>query len=146
MMYKTKVSQITTVLVNIMFYGGILACILTPFGTKLYGYTGKEYLIQTCVILLSGFASVFIMYQLKRIFKTLTVGNPFVMDNAFSLRRIAVASFIIAAVYVVKAFLLFTPATFVIIVIFITAGLFCLTLMSVFTKAVEFKEENSLTI
>lgn len=145
-MYKTKVSQITAILVNIMFFGGILACILTPLGTKLYGYTGNEYVIQTTVILMSGFASVFIMYQLKCIFKTLIDDNPFVMDNAVSLRKIAAASFIIAVIYVVKAFMLFTPATFVIIVIFVTAGLFCLTLMSVFTAAVRFKEENSLTI
>lgn len=146
MMYKTKVSQVTAILVNIMFYGGIIACILTPWGTKLYPFKGKEYIIQTCTILLSGVASVYIMFELKHIFKTITSDNPFVMENAFALRKIAVASFIIAAVYVIKAFLLFTPATFVIIVIFITAGLFCLTLMSVFTKAVEFKEENSLTI
>ena len=119
---------------------------MTPFGTKLYGYTGNEYAIQTTVILMSGFASVFIMYQLKRIFKTLTNGDPFVMDNVLALRKIAIASFIIATIYVVKAFLLFTPATFVIIVIFITAALFCLTLMSVFIAAVQFKEENSLTI
>lgn len=86
------------------------------------------------------------MYQLKRIFKTLTNENPFVTDNAAALRKIAIASFIIAAVYVVKAVLMFTPATFVIIVIFITAGLFCLTLMNLFIQAVQFKEENSLTI
>lgn len=145
-MYKTKISKITSMLVNIMLFGGILACILTPLGTKLYGYTGSAYIIQTTVILSSGFASVFIMYQLKRIFKTLTNENPFVTDNAAALRKIAIASFIIAAVYVVKAVLMFTPATFVIIVIFITAGLFCLTLMNLFIQAVQFKEENSLTI
>lgn len=145
-MYKTKISSITAILVNIMFYGGIIACILTPLGTRLYGYFGKEYIVQTGSILLSGFASVYIMYQLRRIFKTLTNDDPFVMDNALALKKIAVASFIISAIYLVKAFLLFTPATFVIIVIFITAGLFCLTLMNVFTAAVKFKEENSLTI
>jgi len=145
-MYGNNISKITAVLVNIMFYGGILACALTPFGTRLYGFTGREYIIQTGAILLSGFASVYIMYQLKRMFKTVTSGDPFVMENAVSLKRTAAASFIIAAVYVAKAILLFTPATFVIIVIFVTAGLFCLTLMSVFTAAVQFKEENSLTI
>lgn len=145
-MYHAKESKITAILVNIMFFAGILACIFTPFGTKLYGYTGKNYVVQTSVILLSGFASVFIMYQLKRIFKTVTDDNPFVMDNVLALCKIAVASFLIAAVYVIKAFLLFTPATFVIIIIFLTAGLFCLTLMNVFAAAVQFKEENSLTI
>lgn len=145
-MYKTKISSLTAVLVNIMLYGGIAACILTPFGTKLYGYSGREYVIQTGVILLSGAASVYIMYQLKRIFKTVTQNNPFVIENAVALKKISAASFIIAGIYIIKAFLLFTPATFVIILIFIIAGLFCLTLMNVFIAAVNFKEENSLTI
>ncbi|MBQ3463569.1 MAG: DUF2975 domain-containing protein [Clostridia bacterium] len=145
-MYKTKISQIAAILVNIMFFGGILACILTPWGTKFYSFRGREYIIQTGAIFLSGVASVYIMYELRRIFKTITNNDPFVMDNAASLKKISIASFAIAAVYIVKAFLFFTPATFVIIVIFITAGLFCLTLMTVFTAAVRFKEENSLTI
>ncbi len=145
-MYKTKIATVTAILVNIMFFGGIAACILTPFGTKIYGYSGKEYIIQTSVVLLSGLASVYIMYQLRHIFKTLTKDDPFVMENAASLKKIAVASFIIAAIYVVKVFLLCTPATIAIIFLFLTAGLFCLTLMSVFTAAVKFKEENSLTI
>lgn len=145
-MYSNKISRLTAAFVNIMFFGGIAACILTPLGTKLYGYTGAEYLIQTAAILLSGFASVYIMYQLKKIFKTITHDDPFVPANADALRKICAASFMIAAVYMVKAILLFTPATFVIIVIFITAGLFCLTLMNVFTAAIRFKEENSLTI
>lgn len=145
-MYNTKISKITSILVNIMFYGGILACVLTPWGTKFFPYRGREYIILTGAILLSGIASVYIMYQLRRIFKTITDNEPFVMNNAAALCKIAIASFAIAAVYVAKAFLLFTPATFVIIVIFITAGLFCLTLMTVFKAAVQFKEENSLTI
>lgn len=145
-MYKTKISSLTAVLVNIMLYCGIAACVLTPLGTKLYGYSGREYVIQMGVILLSGAASVYIMYQLKRIFKTVTQNDPFVIENAVALKKISAASFIIAGIYIIKAFLLFTPATFVIILIFIIARLFCLTLMNVFTAAVNFKEENSLTI
>lgn len=145
-MYNNKVSKITSTLVSMMFYGGIIACILAPWGIKIYGYSGREYIIQTSCVLLSGFASVFIMYQLKQIFKTITAGDTFVSSNVMSLKRIAVASFIIAVVYIAKLILLFTPATFVIILIFITAGLFCLTLMNVFAKAIEYKEENSLTV
>ncbi|MGN1319408.1 MAG: DUF2975 domain-containing protein [Lachnospirales bacterium] len=145
-MYKTKVSKLTAIIVNIMFYGGILACIFAPLGIKIYGYEGENYVIQTSIVLLSGVFSVYIMYQLKCIFKTLSCDNPFVISNVASLGKIAVASFLIAVVYVVKAFLLFTIATLVIILIFIITGLICLTLMSVFTVAIEFKEENSLTI
>ncbi len=145
-MYNNKVSKITSTLVSIMFYGGILACFLTPWITKFYSYRGREYIYLAVSVFVSGLVSVYIMYQLKQIFKTITAGDPFVSANVLSLKRIAVASFIIAIVYIAKLILLFTPATFVIVIIFITAGLFCLTLMNVFAKAIEFKEENALTV
>ena len=63
-----------------------------------------------------------------------------------SLKRMGKCSFLIALLSVVRLPLAPTPATVVIIIVFSIAGLFCFVLCQVFEKAVQYKEENDLTI
>lgn len=145
-MYSSKVITITKVCVNIMFYLGIPVCLLVPAATYFYGYRGFEYFVQTAAVLFSGVASLFIMYQLKRMFKTVSNLNPFVRDNVESLKNIGIASWCIGVIYIAKAIFLPTISTVMIIIIFMCGGLFCFTLMHLFGTAIEFKEENDLMI
>ena len=55
-------------------------------------------------------------------------------------------SFCIAAVSAVRLLIVITPATLVIILVFIIAGLFSKVLSNVFDQAVTYKLENDLTI
>jgi len=79
-------------------------------------------------------------------FKTLMRGNPFVRDNIKCFTRMAVASVIIALVYIVKSFVMFSLATITIICVFAISALFCLTLRDIFKQAIEYKEENDWTV
>jgi uncharacterized protein YxeA len=100
----------------------------------------------TITLVVSGIASVYIMYNLKSMFTTLLGGNPFVESNVSCFRKMAVASFIIALIYIAKCFYWFTLATVVIVIAFAIAGLFCLTLKDIFKQAVYYKEEHDYTV
>jgi hypothetical protein len=106
-MYKNSfVHHLTKLLVDIMFYGGIVCCVLVPFLVKwssgYFGYEKSVVLPFTIILLGSGIAAVYIMYNLKSMFKTLLGGNPFVWSNVSCFRKLAVASFAIALLYIVK--------------------------------------------
>jgi hypothetical protein len=100
------------------------------------------------VLLVSGILSVYILWELRRIFRTLVnrESNPFIASNVSSLRRIAAASAAISITYVLKCLYWFTMATGIIIIIFALAALFCLVLADVFEQAVFYKQENDLTV
>ena len=150
-MYKTNfTNKLTKAIVDIFFYLGIATCISVPFVTpRLIRYLDlSESLITPTIItlLLSGACAVFIIYQLKKTFKTLVTGNPFVIENTLYLKRMSIAAFIISLIFTIKLFYWFTFATVIIVLVFLIAGLFCLTLKDLFAQAVKFKEDNDLTI
>ena len=150
-MYKNSfVHYLTKVFVDIMFYGGILCCIAMPFImpwlASLLGYSPDIVVPYTIILMLSGLFSLYILWQLKAIFKTLLGGNPFTAPNVNCLRRCSVASFLIAITFLVKICIWFTIAASIIVIVFALLGLFCLTLKDVFKQAVAYKEENDWTV
>lgn len=150
MLKRSVISQITGVVVNIMFYGGILCCLAVPFVYRqaaAYFYYAEELALPLGIVLLvSGMAAVYILFQLKKIFKTIGKGNPFIVQNVNALRKMAVACALIAGVYALKSIFAFTLTTGMISLVFAVAALFCLTLKDVFKQAVWYKEENDLTV
>lgn len=147
---KSTVHYMTKVCVDFLFYLGIVCCILVPFSkpwlTKYFGFIGDTSTPMLIILLLTGILSVYILYQLKIMFKTLLVGNPFINDNVVCFRKISLASAFISLIYLFKCFIYFTLSTVVIIAIFIIASLFSLTLKDLFKQAIYFKEENDLTV
>ena len=149
--YKNSfVHYLTKVLVDIMFYGGILCCAAVPFVipvlARYFGYEEARVAPTAIILLLSGLCSLFILWQLKAMFKTLLGGNPFTESNVSALRRCSVASFLIAIFFVAKIVFWLTIASAIIVIIFSLLGLFCLTLKDVFKQAVAYKEENDWTV
>ena len=142
--------QLTKILVDIMFYGGILTCVALPFILPiLMAWQGVQtaYRVHyTAALFSSGICAVYIMYQLKRMFKTLVGGNPFVVQNVSCLRKCAVASAIIAGIFLIRQFMWFTIAGTVTVIIFFMLSLFCLTLKDLFKQAVTYKEETDWTV
>ncbi|MDD4689847.1 MAG: DUF2975 domain-containing protein [Eubacteriales bacterium] len=150
-MYKNSFAHyLTKILVDVMFYGGIICCIAVPFVmpflTSFYGYREAVVTPFTIILLSSGLCSLYILWQLKAIFKTLLGGNPFTDKNVTCLRKCSVASFLIAIIYIAKITFWFTIASSIIVIIFSLLGLFCLTLKDVFKQAISYKEENDWTV
>ena len=150
-MYKSSfVHHLTKVLVDIMFFGGILCCGALPFImpslAAFLGYPSDTVLPYTVILILSGLCCIYVLWQLKTIFKTLLSGNPFVEKNISCLRRCSVASILIAIIFLVKISIWFTIASSIVVIVFALLGLFCLTLKDVFKQAVAYKEENDWTV
>ncbi len=150
-MYKNSiVHYLTKIMVDIMFYGGIVCCLLVTQLAKLtrgYLWYGDDVVFPFGIILFTtGVAAVYILFNLKKMFKTLLGGNPFVLSNVSCLRKMAVACFVIALIYAAKCMFWFTLATAIIVIMFVIAGLFCLTLKDVFKQAIYYKEENDYTV
>ena len=74
--------------------------------------------------------------------------NPkaFVMENVVSLQRMGTYSFIIAVICLVRTILYITIAMLTLVLVFVIAGLFSKVLAFVFKQAIQYKEENDLTI
>ncbi|MDD2496267.1 MAG: hypothetical protein PHE29_13885, partial [Tissierellia bacterium] len=93
MYHKSVVHYITKVCIDILFYAGIVCCILIPFSSKwLFTYfniANEKAVFMKSVLLISGISSVYILWQLKVIFRTLLEGNPFIYANVSCLRKIA---------------------------------------------------------
>ena len=106
-------------------------------------------------LLFSGACTAVILWQARRVLKTILRGQPFSMENAVSLRRAAVCGFLISAAALIRlVFSLFYThslqplATYnaLFVPIFAMFGLLCLVMSALFRQAAELKAENDLTI
>lgn len=141
---------ISKCLLNVMFYCGIPVTASVPFVLKWYGsinhYYKDYYWLQTALFFISGVFACLIVFELRRMIRSVELENCFVMDNVKSLKRMGNYSFIIAAATSVRLCLYSTPGVFVVILVFVIAGLFSKVLAGVFEQAVNYKQENDLTI
>lgn len=138
-------------LVDIMIIVGVACVVAVPFAAKpiinqFYGYNDSELVIFAATLVITGFAAVYILWQLRKMIKTLFGGNPFSEENAHSFGQIAAACAVIAAVYVIKCVLLFSWSTLVVIALFIVGALGCLTLKELFEEAGIYKDEHDWTV
>lgn len=137
-------------LLNVMFFCGIPVTITVPLTLKWYSrinsYYDTYYWIQTVLFFLSGIFACLIVYELRKMIRSVEKEDCFIMENVNALKRMGNYSFVIAAVTSVRLFLYATPGVFVVILVFVIAGLFSKVLAGVFEKAVNYKQESDLTI
>lgn len=79
-------------------------------------------------------------------FCTVINDDCFIRENVESLNKMSIYSFFIAVITTCRLFLYLTPSVFIVILVFVIAGLFSRVLAKVFDKAVTYKLENDLTI
>ena len=144
------VARFTKILLDIMFYCGIAATVSLPWSfrwaAKYYPSLLKHYGFHVVLFMISAVGAVLIIFELRRMFRTVLSGDCFVEANVKSLRNMGWLGIGIAVVTAMRLFILLTPATLIIIVVFFVAGLFSFVLSQVFDRAVRYKEENDLTI
>ena len=150
-MRQSRLISFTKYFLDFMFFSGILVEVSLPFSLKMLGeYYWKEMAEQYWPMLiifgLSGICGLIIVYQLRKMMKTVVKLECFVDNNTKSLSTMGKVSFVITVLFIVKCILLPTPASFVIVLTFFIAGVFSHVLSLVFEEAVRFKEENDLTI
>jgi hypothetical protein len=134
--------------------------IAVPFGLKyavnlvikLWGKTTEyaqildHYPYAVISIMLVGASTLMILWELRKMMKTVIRDDCFVQENVSSLVRMSIYAFVIGGLKLLRCFVYFTPAAVIIAGVFIFAGLFSRVLACVFDKAVSYKQENDLTI
>ena len=148
---KLNIIRFTKAVLDIMFVLGILITATLPFLLKTYGkYVEpgiEKYIWQNSVVLgLCGIFSLMIVWELRKMFKTVIADDCFVRNNVTSLKKMSIYSVGIVFFMAVKCLFNITLATIAIMMVFIIAGLFSRVLAQVFDKAVTYKLENDLTI
>lgn len=146
-----KIKKFTKVFLDIMFYSGIVVLITVPIWLKWAGnhYSkaiGEYYISMLFIFAASGICGILIINELRKMMRTVVEKNCFVRENIRSLRRMGKESLCISAFFIIKVFFIPTPATMIIVLVFFIAALFSVVLSCVFQEAVNYKEENELTI
>ncbi len=147
---KMLLTKGTKVLLDAMFYMGIVVTVTLPFTikwiSKYYEPWVENYQETTIIYFVLGVAALVLIRELRRIFGTVLKEDCFVMENVVSLRKMGNWSFFIAGMSVVRSIVYVTIAMAVVVLVFVIAGLFSKVLAMVFEEAVRYKEENDLTI
>lgn len=147
---KDKLTVMTRLLLDFMFYAGIAVTATLPVSIRFYGrfnsYFADNWLPLVLLFFLSGIFAILTLYELRKIFRSVIDDDCFIRENVVSLRRMGTYSFIIALITAGRLFLYVTPAVLIVILVFVIAGLFSKVLSRVFDKAVTYKLENDLTI
>lgn len=150
-MGQERINQFTRIILEIMFYSGLVVLITLPWSLKLAGKyylegIAEHYFLMLFIFAAAGVCGILIIAQLRKMMKTVVSGTCFVYDNVRSLEIMAALSLFIAVIFIGKIFVVPTPATAVIILVFFIAALFSQVLANVFSEAIRYKEENDLTI
>ena len=106
----------------------------------------RNFTFMVPFFIISGIFACLIIYELRKMIKSVEQENCFIYENVISLKRMGNYSFIIAVVSFGRLFLYSTPGVLVVILVFVIAGLFSKVLSNVFETAVQYKEDNDLTI
>ena len=125
---KDKLTLTTKLLLDFMFYAGILVTATLPLSIRLYGrhnsYFARNYIPLIFLFFFSGILAVLIINELRKIFRTVINDDCFIRDNVISLKRMGTYSLMIALITAGRLFLYITPAVLIVILVFFIAGLF----------------------
>lgn len=149
-MKENKLTRFTKLLLDFMFFAGIIVTVTLPVSVRIYGrinsYFARFYIQLIVLFAISGVLAELILYELRKMFRTVLENDCFVEENVKSLNRMGTYSFLIALVTAGRLIIYLTPAVMIIILVFVIAGLFSKVLSRVFDRAVAYKLENDLTI
>ena len=135
--------------------GGLFFLPTLFFGSYAEVWRDAYMAVLTLFLWACGICTAIILWQGKRVLDTILNGNPFVMDNAKSLKTAAVCCFVISGAALARTIwgliyyqsiapLLTYNALFV--PIFLMGGLLFMVMSALFRQAAELKAENDLTI
>lgn len=149
-MNRDRVIRITKYLVDFMFVAGILVTLTLPWSIRWAG-TYLECLAENygeivTIYFVLGILALAIIWELRKMFRTVLARNCFVRENVAALKHMSYYSGLIVLMSIVRTIVYTTIAMLVVILVFVIAGLFCQVLAQIFDQAIQYKEENDLTI
>lgn len=147
---KKSVSSLILFFLQALLLFGCMVYVLLPILLRRYlewFNPSLNYYNSLILLYVSGIPAIIIVAKLIKLFHTIKLENPFIMENVNSLKVISYASVIIAIEYVFGFFFV-TNSIFGLVVVggFIIAWLGSYVLAELLAQAVRYKEENDLTI
>lgn len=147
---KNRLTLFTKYLLDFMYFAGFVVIVTLPASIRFYGtynsYFADNYYSLCVIFFLSGVFALLIVQQLRKMMRTVIDDDCFIRENVTSLEKMSIYSFFIAVITACRLFIYSTPAVFIVILVFVIAGLFSRVLAGVFDRAVTYKLENDLTI
>ena len=146
---KNSLSNFIQICLKIIFVVGIGIYLTLPFLLSKYVELFNpvlDYIPALIILYASGIPALIIVYEFIRIFKTLKLDNPFTIENVEYLKIISVCSLIISIEYIIGMFFIVSIFEIILIAVFIIVWLGGYILSELLRKAIEYKEENDLTI
>ena len=135
---KDKLTLFTKYLLDLLYFAGIFVTATLPFSIKFYGkynsYFRDNFYSLLVVLFLSGIFAVLIIHELRKMFLSVIKDDCFIKENVNSLDKMSIYSFCIALITACRLFIYITPAVFIVILVFVIAGLFSKVLARVLTK------------
>lgn len=146
---KKSLSNFIEIGLKIIFVVGIIIYLTLPILLNKYVEIFNPILNYTAalvVLYISGIPALIIIYAFIKMFETLKNDNPFVRENVTYLKIVSVCSLLISIIYIIGMFFIVSIFEIVAIAIFIIAFLGTYVLAELLRRAIEYKEENDLTI
>lgn len=146
---KKSLSNFIEISLKIIFAVGIIIYLALPILLNKYVEMFNPILSYTAalvILYISGIPALIIVYAFIKMFETLKNDNPFVRENVTYLKIVSVCSLLISIIYIIGMFFIVSVFEIVAIAIFIIAFLGTYVLAELLKKAIEYKEENDLTI
>lgn len=146
---KNSLSNIIKIGLEIIFILGIIIVLLLPIWLKKYcEYINQslEYFPALILLYISGIPGLIIVREFIKMFNTLKENNPFILKNVKYLRICSICSLIITLEYMIGIFITKSVFSIVVVGVFTVAWLGLYILSELLKQAIEYKEENELTI
>ena len=147
---KNSISNYIRICLQLVFIGGTLILITLPvllnYYLQLFNLPTDIYPPTLTLLYVSGIPALIIIYQFIKLFESLKDANPFVTKNSNYLKTSSFCSLIIAIEYFISIFIFKSVFTIIIMMIFIIAWIGLYILSELFKQAINYKEENDLTI
>ncbi len=145
-MELSKIARITNILLHIFLVCGVISL----FGLYQYVelFVPHNKIFYKVFFVLIAIVCLMIVYQVIKVFKSISKGDPFVTENEIALKTIAVLCEIIAIMLFLKLFFdrAFMVSATVVMIIFAIVGLCAYVFSQLFKQSVHIKEENDMTI
>lgn len=152
-MKEPVVSYVLKISLYIIFVLGVIGTVTLPFMLERYtGYFYDSYYLESgyrafILVFMMSVAALGLWIVLELIGMLRSIArDPFVRRNVRALRRIGVIALALSGLFFAKCLWYVTFLTMGCGVLFVICGLFAFTLANLFRRAVDFKEENELTI
>lgn len=151
-MGEKVVGSILKLILQICFVLGIIFLVILPFSVLIIGKDFTEFIIE---LYPNGICFLVIVKQFISLFDSLKENNPFCDNTVKRLKRAGTASIAISIIlaiivlyeiFLAKGTIMFIVITCLLCVLFIGVSLALYILSELFKQAVNYKQENELTI